>query len=73
MLANDHVKGMRGHSEGCHLAGQVQRNQGLHRGKLVGRATTPGESLHADVAGRIVPMGISKANYVLVVVYECTR
>ena len=39
----------------------------------MGRATTPGESLHADVAGPIVPMGIDKAKYVLVVVDECTR
>ena len=73
VLANDHVRGMRGQCEGCHLAGQVKRNQGLHQGKLVGRATTPGESLHADVAGPIVPMGIGKAKYVLVVVDECTR
>ena len=64
---------MRGQCEGCHLAGQVKRNQGLHQGKLVGRATTPGESLHADMAGPIVPMGIGKAKYVLVVVDECTR
>ena len=72
VLADDHVKGMCGQCEGCHLAGQVKRNQGLHQGKLVG-ATTPGESLQADVAGPIVPMGISKAKYVLVVVDECTR
>ena len=64
---------MRGQCEGCHLAGQVKRNQGLHQGKLVGRATTLGESLHADVAGPTVPMGIGKAKYVLVVVDECTR
>ena len=51
----------------------MKRNQGLHQGKLVGRATTPGESLHADVAGPIVPMGIGNAKYVLVVVDECTR
>ena len=67
------MKGIRGQCEGCHLAGQVKRNPGLHQGKLVGRATTPGESLHADVAGPIVPMGIGKAKYVLVVVDECTR
>ena len=73
VLANDHVKGMRGQCEGCHLSGQVKRNQGLHQGKLVGRATMPGESLHADVAGLIVPMGIGKATYVLVVVDELTR
>ena len=73
VLADDHVRGMRGQCEGCHLAGQVKRNQGLHQGKLVGRATTPGESLHADVAGPIVPMGIGKAKYVLIVVDECTR
>ena len=73
VLANDHVKGMRGQCEGCHLAGQVKRNQGLHQGKLVGRATMPGESLHADVAGPIVPMGIGKAKYVFVAVHELTR
>ena len=54
VLANDHVKGMRGQCEGCHLGGQVKRHQGLHHGKLVGRATMPGESLHAAVAGPIV-------------------
>ena len=73
VLANDHVKGMRGQCEGCHLAGQVKRNEGLHQGKLVGGVTTPGESLHADVAGPIVPMDIGKAKYVLDVVDECTR
>ena len=73
VLANVHVRGMRGQCEGCHLAGQVKRNQGLHQGKLVGRATMPVESLYADVAGPIVPMGIGKAKYVLVVVDECTR
>ena len=73
VLADDHVRGMGGQCEGCHLAGQVKRNQGLHQGKLVGRATTPGESLHADVAGPIVHMGNGKAKYVLVVVDECTR
>ena len=73
VLANDHVKGMRGQGKGCHLAGQVKRNQGLQQGKLVGRATTPGKSLHADVVGPIVPMGIGTAKYVLVVVDECTR
>ena len=51
----------------------MKRNQGLHQGKLVGKATVPGESLHADVAGPIVPMGIGKAKYVLVVVDELTR
>ena len=55
------------------LSGPGKRNQGLHQGKLVGRVTTPSDSLHADVAGPIVPMGISKAKYVLVVVDECTR
>ena len=32
----------------------------------------PGESVHADVAGPIVPMGIGKAKYALVVVDELT-
>ena len=61
VLANDEVTSMRGQCEGCHLAGLVKRNQGLHHGKLVGRATMPRESLHADVAGRILPIGIGKA------------
>ena len=73
VLANDHVKGRRGQCEGCHSAGHVKRNQGLHPGKLVERATTPGETVHAEVAGPIVPMGIGTAKYVLVVVDECTR
>ena len=34
VLANDHANGMRGQCEGCHLAGQVISNQGLHQGKL---------------------------------------
>ena len=57
----------------CHLAGQCKRSQGLHQVKFVGSATTPGESLRADVAEPIVPMGIGKAKYVLVVVHEPTR
>ena len=39
----------------------------------MGTVTTPGESLHAFVAGPIVPMGIGKAKYVLVVVDKCVR
>ena len=31
VLANDHVRGMRGQCKGCHLAGQVKRNQGCTR------------------------------------------
>ena len=38
----------------------------------MGRATAPGE-LHADVVGRIVPMGIGRAKYILVAVDELTR
>ena len=55
------------------LSGPGETQPGLHQGKLEGSATTPGESLHADVAGPIVPMGIGKAKYVLVVVDECNR
>ena len=73
VLAHDDEIDMRGQREGCHLAGHVKRNQGLHQGKLVGRATMPGESLHADVAGPIVPMGIGKAKYVFVVVDALRR
>ena len=39
----------------------------------MGRATAPGKSLHVDVAGPIVPMGIGQAKYVLVAVDELTR
>ena len=35
--------------EGCQLAGNIKRNQGLHQRRLVGRATAPGESLHVHV------------------------
>ena len=59
--------------EGCQLAGNIKRNQALHQGRLVGRATAPGESLHAGVAGQVVPMGIGQAKYVLVAVDELTR
>ena len=65
--------GLRVDCEGCQLAGNIIRNQGLHKGRLVGQATAPGESLHADVAGPIVPMGIGQAKYVLVSVDELTR
>ena len=58
---------------GCQVVGNIKRNQGLHQGRLVGQATAPGESLHADVAGTIVPMGIGQAKYVLVAVDELTR
>ena len=59
--------------EGCQLAGNIKRNLELHQGRLVGRATAPRESLHVDVAGPIVPMGIGQAKYVLVAVDELTR
>ena len=39
----------------------------------MGQATAPGESLHADVADSIVPMGIGQAKYVFVAVNELTR
>ena len=51
------AKGHRLECEGCHRAGHVKRNQGLHQGQLIGRADAPGTSLHADVADPIVPMG----------------
>ena len=59
--------------EGCQLAGNIKRNLGLQQGRLVGRATAPGKSLHADVAGQIEPMRIGRAKYVLVAVDELTR
>ena len=59
--------------EGCHRAGHVKRNQGLFQGQLVGRADAPGASLHADVAGTIVPMGIGGVKYILAVVDEWSR
>ena len=72
-LSIGQAMGLRVDCEGCQLAGNIKRNQGLHQGRLVGRATSPGESLHADVAGPIVPMGIGQAKYVLVAVDELTR
>ena len=65
--------GLRVDCEGCLLAVNIKRNQGLHQGRLVGQATAPGGSLHADVASPIVPTGIGHAKYVLVAVDELTR
>ena len=72
-LSSGQAVGLRVDCGGCQLAGNIKRNQGLHEGRLVGQATAPGESLHADVAGPIVPMGIGQAKYVLVAVDELTR
>ena len=72
-LSSGQAVGLRVDCEGCQLAGNIKRNKGLHQGRLVGRATAPGESLHVDVAGPIVPMGIGQAKYVLVAVDERTR
>ena len=73
-LSSGQAVGLRVDCEGCQLAGNIKRNQGLNQGRLEGQATTPGESLHADVAvGPIVPMGIGQAKYVLVAVDEPTR
>ena len=72
-LSNGQTVGLRVDCDGCQLAGNIKRNMGLHQGRLVGQATTPGESLHADVACPIVPMGIGQAKYVLVAVDELTR
>ena len=72
-LSSGEAVGLRVDCEGCQLAGNIKSNQGLHQGRLVGRATTPGELLHADVAGDIVPMGIGQAKYVLVAVDELMR
>ena len=71
-LSHGEAVGLRIDCEGCQLAGNIKRNQGLHQGQLVGRATTPEESLHMDVAGPIVPMGIGQPKYVLVAVDELT-
>ena len=49
-LSSGQAVGLRVDIERCQLARNVKRNQGLHKGWLVGRATAPGESLHADVA-----------------------
>ena len=65
--------GLRYACEGYQSAGSIKRNQQLHQRRLVVRATTPGESLHMDVAGPIVLMGIVQAKYVLVAVDELTR
>ena len=72
-LYSGQAVGLRVDCERCLLVGNIKRNQGLHQGRLVGRATAPGESLHADVAGPIVPMGIGQAKYVLLAVHELTR
>ena len=72
-LSSGQAVGPRFDCEGCQLAGKIKRNQGLHQGRLVGQATAPWESLHADVAGPIVPMGIGQAKCVLVAVDELTR
>ena len=72
-MSSGQAVGLRVDCEGCQLAGDIKRNQGLHQGRLVGRATAPGESLHADVAGPIVPMGIGHAKYALVAADELTR
>ena len=37
------LKVQRHHCEGCHLASNINRNQGLHLDKLIGRVTAPGE------------------------------
>ena len=72
-LSSGQAVGLRVDCEGCQLAGNIKRNQGLHPGRIVGQPTAPGESLHADVAGPIVPMYIGQAKYVLVAVDELTR
>ena len=61
------ANGHRLECEGCHRAGHVKRNKGLHQEQLIGRVDTPGASLHANVAGPIVPMGIGGVNMFLVV------
>lgn len=48
VLSCDDVIGMHHKCEGCHFASHIKRDQGLHQGKPVGKATLPGESLHAD-------------------------
>ena len=68
-LSGGQAVGLRVDCEGCQLARNIQ----THQGQIVGRATAPGESLHADVAGPIVPMGIGQAKYVLVAEDELTR
>ena len=72
-LSTGQAVGLRVDCEGCQFAGNIKRNQGLHQGRLVGQATAPEQSLHADVAGPIVPMGIGQAKYVLVAVDQLTR
>ena len=72
-LSNGQEEALHVDCEGCQVAGNIKHNQGLHQGRLVGRATAPGESLHADVAGLIVPMGIGQPKYVIVAVDELER
>ena len=51
----------------------MKQTQGLHQGQLIGRVDTPGASLHADVAGPIMPMGIGGVKYILAVVDKWSR
>ena len=67
------ANGHRLECDGCHYAGHVKCNQGLHQRQLIGRVDKPGASLHADVAGPIVPMGIGGVKSVLAVVEEWSR
>ena len=67
------VAGQKKLCHGCHMGGRVPRNQGMHKGKLVERVLRPGESLNADLTGEIRPMGINRANYMMVVVDEFSK
>ena len=58
---------------GCLAAANVDANKGLHKGKLVYKPKAPGEVIHADVVGPIVPMGIGNVHYVLVAIDEYSK
>ena len=65
--------GQSGQCQGCHISNQRQGARRFYNSSLTDKATYPGESLFADVAGPITPAGIGGARYILVVVDEFSR
>ena len=72
-LASMGAQGHRLTCQGCHRASNVKRNHGLHQGQLTRRVDKPGASLHADVGGPIMPMGIGGVKCVPAVIDEWSR
>lgn len=58
---------------GCKLAALRSGARGDNDAEAKRGAKHPGEVLHADLMGPVVPMGVGKARYLLVVVDEFTR